>query len=52
MNLWIIIFIIGLLTFAIRLSFILLFGVVEVPQALVEPSPGGGHQGEVGLELA
>jgi branched-subunit amino acid transport protein len=34
MNLWITIIIIGLLTFAIRLSFILLFGVVEVPPLL------------------
>jgi branched-subunit amino acid transport protein len=34
MNLWITIIIIGLLTFAIRLSFILLFGVVEVPLLL------------------
>ena len=34
MNLWIVIIIIGLLTFAIRLSFILLFGVVEVPPLL------------------
>jgi len=34
MNLWIIIIIIGLLTLAIRLSFIVLFGVVEVPPLL------------------
>lgn len=34
MNLWIVILIIGVLTFAIRLSFILLFGVVEVPPLL------------------
>jgi len=34
MNLWITILIIGLLTFAIRLSFILLFGVIEVPLLL------------------
>jgi branched-subunit amino acid transport protein len=34
MNLWITILIIGLLTFAIRLSFILLFGVIEVPGLL------------------
>jgi branched-subunit amino acid transport protein len=34
MNLWITIIIIGLLTFAIRLSFILLFGVLEVPLLL------------------
>ena len=34
MNLWITILIIGLLTFAIRLSFILLFGVIEAPPLL------------------
>ena len=34
MNIWVIIIVIGLITFAIRLSFILLFGVVDVPPLL------------------
>ncbi len=34
MDIWIIIVLIGLITLAIRLSFILLFGIIEVPPAL------------------
>jgi branched-subunit amino acid transport protein len=34
MRIWVIIVIIGLITLAIRLSFILLFGVIEVPPVL------------------